>query len=103
MRAHEIRELRAVPALRLLTIWRRTREETEDPLERGLLCNAQVLAESCMSEEGTPYFPDREAVLEKLSTREMERLLSRLAGEASPVQERNHAFDPKRFQELEGS
>ena len=40
-------ELRPVSALRLLTIWRESGEETEDPLVRSLLSNAGVLAACC--------------------------------------------------------
>ena len=41
----ELDELRPPTAWRLLEIWRGTRELAEEPLERALLCNAQVLAE----------------------------------------------------------
>ena len=44
----ELDELRPPTAWRLLEIWRGTRELAEEPLERALLCNAQVLAESCL-------------------------------------------------------
>ena len=41
----ELDELRPPTAWRLLEIWRGTRELAEEPLERALLCNAQVLAD----------------------------------------------------------
>lgn len=52
----ELDELRPPTAWRLLEIWRGTRELAEEPLERALLCNAQVLAESCLApgEAGVP-------------------------------------------------
>lgn len=53
----ELDELRPPTAWRLLEIWRGTRELAEEPLERALLCNAQVLAESCLR-QGKPVFPD---------------------------------------------
>ena len=40
----ELDELRPPTAWRLLEIWRGTRELAEEPLERALLCNAQVLS-----------------------------------------------------------
>ena len=76
----ELDELRPPTAWRLLEIWRGTRELAEEPLERALLCNAQVLAESCLR-QGKPVFPDGAAVLTRLTAGEMETLLRRLAGE----------------------
>ena len=61
----ELDELRPPTAWRLLEIWRGTRELAKEPLERALLCNAQVLAESCLC-QGTPVFADGEAVLARL-------------------------------------
>ena len=67
----ELDELRPPTAWRLLEIWRGTRELAEEPLERALLCNAQVLAESCLR-QGKPVFPDGAAVLIGLTAGEME-------------------------------
>ena len=78
----EIDELRTPTAWRLLEIWRETRESAEDALERGLLCNAQVL--------------------ERLTAGEMEALLRRLMGEPAPLlrQAENPAFDLGRYTAL---
>ena len=100
----EVDELRPPTAWRLLEIWRATREKAEEPLERGLLCNAQVLAESCLC-RGTRAFPDAAAVLERLTAGEMESLLRRLTGEEAAGGERrpravNAEFDEARFQAL---
>ena len=94
-------ELRPPTAWRLLEIWRGTRELAEEPLERALLCNAQVLAESCLC-QGTPVFADGEAVLARLTAGEMETLLRRLAGEepAPALAAVNRDFDQGRFQAL---
>ena len=40
-------ELRPPTAGRLLYLWRASRDAAEEPMERSLLCNARVLAESC--------------------------------------------------------
>ena len=55
----ELDELRPPTAWRLLEIWRGTRELAEEPLERALLCNAQVLAESRLGQARwlTPVIP----------------------------------------------
>lgn len=97
----ELDELRPPTAWRLLEIWRGTRELAEEPLERALLCNAQVLAESCLC-QGTPVFADGEAVLARLTAGEMETLLRRLAGEepAPAPAAVNRDFDQGRFQAL---
>ena len=92
----DVDELRPLTAGRLLTLWREHREE--EPLERALLCNARVLAECCWS-QGEPAFPDSGAVLEELTTREMESLLGLLGGTGEAAQ-LNPAFDPARFQAL---
>ena len=42
----DVDELRPLTAGRLLELWREGRE-TEDPLERVLLCNGRILAECC--------------------------------------------------------
>ena len=96
-----IDELRSLSAGRLLAIWRETREVTEDPLERSLLCNARVLAECCYF-EGVRAFPDEMAVLNSLTGRQIEKLLVRLAGDApaSPPAAVNPAFDETKFEAL---
>lgn len=101
MRLEEIEELRPMTALRLLTTWRECRAEAEEPLERSLLCNARILAESCFS-GGKAVFADAEAVLKALTARQMEVLLRRLAGEHAPLKTENPNFDMARFTELEG-
>lgn len=96
----EIQELRPLTAGRLLSIWRSCRESSEDPLERTLLCNGQILAECCFS-EGAPVFSDGESALRALTGREMESLLERIAQTVPGVRaEVNPGFDPRRFQEL---
>ena len=90
-------ELRPLTAGRLLSIWRESREETADPLERALLSNACVLAECCFF-QGEPVFADAEAVLAALLPRQMEELLRRLAGGIG--EHRNPAFDQSRFEAL---
>lgn len=103
-RLEDIDRLRPMPAARLLAIWRDTREQTEEPLERCLLCNAQVLAECCFQGEEAA-FSGAEEVLEQLTGRQIEALLRRLLGEdpaaegAASVTE-NPAFDPERFRAL---
>ena len=62
----ELDELRPPTAWRLLEIWRGTRELAEEPLERALLCNAQVLAESCLY-QGAPVFSNGGDVLARLT------------------------------------
>lgn len=94
----EVETLRPLTALRLLTIWRESREAAEDPLERALLSNAAVLAECCFS-QGEAVFADADAVLQQLTPREMEELLGRLAEQGTPADE-NPAFDRKRFEQL---
>ncbi len=97
----ELDELRPPTAWRLLEIWRQTRELAEEPLERALLCNAQVLAESCLR-AGAPVFSDGEEVLARLTSGEMELLLRRLAGEtpAAAPSAVNRRFDMERFRAL---
>ena len=93
-------ELRPLRAGRLLALWRESGKAAEEPLERALLCNAAVIAESCFR-EGEPAFSDGEAVLEAMTPREMETLLRRLA-EGRSVSDRaeNPAFDAERFEAL---
>ncbi|MDY3985132.1 hypothetical protein [Dysosmobacter sp.] len=99
MRAEDIDELRPLTAVRLLELWRRCREETEDPLERAMLCNARVLAECCLR-QGEPVFTDEGAVLAALTGRQMAELLGRLAEEEGPAEAVNPAFDWQRFRAL---
>ena len=101
MRAEDIDELRPLTAIRLLELWRACRKETEDPLERTLLCNARVLAECCFF-QGEPVFSDETEVLAGLTGRQMEELLGRLAGNgpASHPAGVNPAFDQERFDAL---
>lgn len=100
-RPEEIDRLRPMPAARLLEIWRDTRERTEEPLERCLLCNAQVLSECCWRGEERA-FASAEQVLTSLTGRQMEALLRRLMGEepARAPDAENPAFDPERFRAL---
>ena len=94
-------ELRQLTAGRLLAIWRESAKETEEPIERALLCNARVLAESCFY-EGQAVFQNGEEVLGVLTSREMETLLRQLAAETVPkVIVQNPAFDQGRFLELQ--
>ena len=94
----DVDELRPLTAARLLTIWRESGRDAEDPLERSLLANARVLAECCWC-RGEPAFPDSEAVLEELTAREMESLLEILSGQRG-AEAVNPAFDQERFQAL---
>ena len=91
-----IDELRPVSALRLLTIWRESGEETEDPLVRSLLSNAAVLAACCYA-QGETVYAGAEDVLADMTPREMEQLLSLLSGGGGQL---NPAFDEARFQSL---
>ena len=93
-------ELRPLSAGRLLALWRESGKAAEEPLERALLCNAAVIAESCFL-EGEPVFERAETVLEELTPREMEELLRHLTVErpaAGAVE--NPAFDTERFEAL---
>ena len=95
-----IDELRPLTAARMLTLWREHREE--EPLERALLCNSQVLAESCFY-QGEPVFGSREEVLRELTGRQMESLLHALAGSGQPRPAgENPSFDQERFLRLRG-
>lgn len=102
----EIDTLRRPTAWRLLEIWRQTRETAEEPLERALLCNAQVLSESCLF-QGERVFADGAEVLSRLTPGEMEDLLRRLAEDAGPSAPQppadrtvNRDFDDARFRAL---
>ena len=102
----EVEELRPLTAGRLLRIRREAERGGWDEAERGLRCNAQVLAESCFT-GGEAVFADGEAVLEELSVAEMETLLSRLCGEGHDPREKRPAavnpnFDAGRFETLRG-
>ena len=95
-----IDELRPLTAGRLLTLWREHRDA--EPLERALLCNAAVLAESCFC-QGEPAFESGEDVLAELTGRQMEELLRALAGGGQPRSAgENPAFDSERFLRLKG-
>ena len=96
----KIDELRPLSALRLLEIWRETQKA--EPLERAILCNAQVLAESCFYQDKA-VFRNGEDVLAALTTREMETLLRRLGGQEPPGPAGGHPqFCPERFAALKG-
>ena len=96
----EVEELRPLTAGRLLTLWRKSGETAEEPVERARPDNPRVLAESCIGHRA-PGSADRETVLEALTTREMESLLRQLAEGRDPGTETgNPAFDPARFQRL---
>lgn len=93
-------ELRQPTALRLLTIWRECGVAAEEPVERALLCNACVLAESCFY-QGEPVFASSEEVLSQLTAREMETLLQQLAdGRITTVEGENPTFDLARYERL---
>lgn len=101
----QIDSLRPLTAGRLLSIWQDSRQ-IQDPLERSLLCNARVLAESCFS-QGKLAFPNPTAVLKSLTAQQMEQLLCRLISDAKPdcasapaPQTFNPNFDLTRFQML---
>ena len=95
-----IDELRAMTAEELLQLWRRCRKQTEDPLERTLLCNAEILAASCFY-RGEAVYTDALAVLADLTPRRMERLLRDLAeGRGTGPAAMNPAFDESRFEAL---
>lgn len=96
----ELDELRQLTAGRLLTLWRESGRTAEEPMERGLLCNAAVLAESCFC-QGEPAYTDGAEVLAELTPREMEDLLRQLAvGGRPPAARENPAFDWQRFETL---
>lgn len=93
-------ELRQLTAGRLLTIWRESGEEAEEPIERALICNARVLSESCFY-GGKAVFESGEDVLGALTSREMEDLLRQLTAGTEPTANvQNPAFDQRRFLEL---
>lgn len=103
----EIDELRPLTAGRLLELWQACRE-AGDPLERVLLCNGRILAESCFF-QGEAVYGNEAEVLEDLTGGQMERLLRKLAegggGERRPRAGRetvNPAFDTARFEALRG-
>lgn len=102
----DIDELRPLSLGRLLELWRQCRE-AGDPLERVLLCNGRILAESCFF-RGEPVYGDETEALEDLTGRQVERLLLKLAeggGGRRPRTERetvNPAFDAARFAALRG-
>ena len=98
-------ELRPLTAGRLLELWQ-ARREIEDPLERVLRCNGDILAACCLFQGERVYETGGEALAD-LTGQEMERLLRRLAeggGECRPPEsggaEANPKFDLARFQAL---
>ena len=96
----ELDELRQLTAARLLKLWRESSRAAEEPMERALLCNAAVLAESCRC-QGETVYENAEAVLEDLTPGEMEDLLRLLAaGGRPPAAGENPAFDWRRFKTL---
>ena len=93
-------QLRPLTAGRLLELWRESGQAAEEPMERALLCNARILAESCLF-QGEAAFDSPEAVLAELTPREMEGVLRLLAGgEAPEAAGENPHFDESRFQRL---
>ena len=97
----EIDELRPPAVGTLLTIWQESQERTEDPLERGVLCNAQVLALSCFK-QGQRVFENAQDVLQALTGRQMETLLYRLMDTGGPaLGDENPQFDAGRFAALQ--
>lgn len=100
-----IDELRMPTAGQLLRIRRTVCAGGWDAEETGLRCNAQVLAESCFW-KGEAVFPDGEAVLDRLSVAEMDRLLDRIFSteplRGKPKGGTNPRFDEARFRALQG-
>ena len=94
--------LKPLSAGRLLRIWREVAAREESETARGLLCNAQALAESCFLGE-RQLFESAEAVLEELTAGEMETLVRYLAGEKEFFPGGvNAGFDPERFRAMRG-
>ena len=93
--------LKPLTAGELLELWRYYRERVEDPLERTLLCNAAILQASCHA-DGEAVYRDEAEVLDDLTPREMERMLTLLAEGRQPERE-NPAFDSERFEALRGA
>ncbi|BAK99090.1 hypothetical protein OBV_18920 [Oscillibacter valericigenes Sjm18-20] len=90
--------LNPLSAGQLLSIWRDVAAKEENEAVRGLLCNARVLAESCLLGEKR-MFDSPEAVLDAMTVGEMEALLQRLAGEKPSLPAMaNPNFDPARFE-----
>ena len=81
----DIEELRPLRALTLLTI-RQSLADT-DEAQRGLLGNAEVLAQACFS-QGQRVFPDARAVLEELDVYKRQDELP--AG--GPFDHRDHCY-----------
>ena len=99
MRAIEAR--RPLTAGALLGLWQAHREAYDDPLERTLRCNAAILQASCHA-DGEAVYRDEAEVLDDLTPREMERMLTLLAEGRQPERE-NPAFDSERFEALRGA
>ena len=96
-----IEELRPLTAGALLGLWQAHREAYDDPLERTLRCNAAILQASCHA-DGEAVYRDEAEVLDDLTPREMERMLTLLAEGRQPERE-NPAFDSVRFEALRGA
>jgi len=97
-------ELRPMAAGRLLELWRKCREELEEPLERTMFCNARILAECCFC-QGELVYQDECEVLSDLTGQQIANLLRQLAetdGTTKPQEEMNPAFDQGRFNALRG-
>lgn len=103
-------ELRPLRLGRLLDLWRDCRKAEEDPLERVLLCNGQILSECCFF-QGERVYADGAEALADLTGRQMEILLRRLAEDGGTEEDRrspagreavNPAFDAARFEALRG-
>ena len=95
-------ELRPVTAGRLLELWRKCREELEDPLERTVFCNARILAESCFC-QGERVYQNECEVLADLTGQQIAALLREVAenGETTATSETiNPAFEQGRFDTL---
>ena len=89
-----IEELRPLTAGALLGLWQAHREAYDDPLERTLRCNCHA--------DGEAVYRDEAEVLDDLTPREMERMLTLLAEGRQPERE-NPAFDSERFEALRGA
>ena len=85
-------ELRPLTVGRLLQIRREVLQTTEDSLEQAVWCNAQVLAESCWTDD-QPAYASAEEVLSALTFPEMEELLHRLM-EQPPASQKAGANNP---------
>ena len=94
-------EMKLLTAVELLNLWQTYRQRSDDPLERTLLCNAAILQASCHA-DGEAVYRDEAEVLDDLTPREMERMLTLLAEGRQPERE-NPAFDSERLEALRGA